>query len=302
MKVLALLLLVATAATVVGQVPAIDLAIGVDGNGRATPKWREMIAKHASPEKFREVEPLSKPFTPEELAWVRMIEGRVPRWKLEIPILAAPFRPINAPDAQIVLGNRGGDDAFTHDPHTIGFDVERLRALYGSGSSDSNALLMDRLFRHEYTHLLQKAWVVQHPLDTTTPLRSALADMWLEGMGNFYSLGDTWRQENGKDSSKANDALRVLEPRLLSRLAALACATADNAQGVMKGLSSGPFDHKWGAVPVALWLERESSNPEFLHNFVAGGADGIWEVASRNVAPGLKPQLEEIRVLEKTCH
>lgn len=87
--------------------------------------------------------------------------------------------------------NRGGEDAFTHDPHAIGFDVERLNALYGDAESDRNAVLIDHLFRHEYTHLLQKAWVRDHPLRTDTPLRSALADMWLEGLGNYYSLSDS---------------------------------------------------------------------------------------------------------------
>jgi hypothetical protein len=275
---------------------------GLDGNGRATQQWQEMIARRLPEAEFRKIESLTKPYTPAEAAWVRLVQLRRPQWETEISKLAVPFSPVAAPDARIVLGNRGGEDAFTHDPHTIGFDVERLNALYGDAESDSNAALIDRLFRHEYTHLLQKAWVRDHPLRTDTPLRAALADIWLEGMGNYYSLSEAWRFVQGKPSPKAAEALTVLEPRLMTRLAALACAAPENTQELSKNLSSGPFDHKWGALPVALWLEAESANADFLRGFIIAGEDGVWALASRNLTPALKSQLDEIRALEKTCN
>jgi hypothetical protein len=282
--------------------PRVQVLLGVDGNGRATQQWQEMIAKRLPEAKFREIESLTKPYTPAELAWVRLLQAHQPQWEREVPKLAVPFSPVAAPDARIVLGNRGGEDAFTHDPHTIGFDVERLNALYGDAESDKNVVLIDHLFRHEYTHLLQKAWVRDHPLDTDTPLEGALAEMWLEGMGNYYSLSDTWRLVDGKPSPKAAEALRLLEPRLMTRLAALACSTPENAHELSRNLSSGQFDRKWGALPVALWLESESaSNPEFLRDFIVAGENGVWALASRNVAPALKSQLEEIRAVQKAC-
>src|SRR5262249_31684921 len=152
--------------------------------------------------RFRDIESLAKPYTPSELAWVRLVQSRRPQWEAEVSKLAVPFSPVAAPDARIVLGNRGGGDAFTHDPHTLGFDVERLNALYGDAESDKNTVLIDHLFRHEYTHLLQKAWVRDHPLRTGTPLQAALAEIWLEGMGNYYSLSDSWRLVEGKPSPK----------------------------------------------------------------------------------------------------
>ncbi len=281
--------------------PSFQVLLGVDGNGRATRQWQEMIARRLPEAKFREIESLAKPYTAAELAWVRLVQSHRPQWRTEAPKLAVPFSPVAAPDARIVLGNRGGEDAFTHDPHTIGFDVERLNALYGDAESDSNAALIDHLFRHEYTHLLQKAWVLDHPLRTDTPLQAALADIWLEGMGNYYSLSDTWRFVEGRPSPKAAEALRVLEPRFMTRLAALACSTPENAHELSKNLSSGPFDRKWGALPVALWLEAESTNPGFLRGFIIAGEGGVWALASRNLTPALKPQLDEIRALEKTC-
>jgi hypothetical protein len=222
-----------------------------------------MIARRLPEAKFRDIEPLARPYTRAELAWVGLVQSRRSQWETEVSKLAVPFNPVGAPDARIVLGNRGGDDAFTHDPHTIGFDVERLNALYGDAGSDGSAALIDHLFRHEYKHLLQKAWVCDHPLRTDTPLQAALADIWLEGMGNYYSLSDTLRFVEGKPSPKAAKALRVLEPRFMTRLAALACSTSENAQELSKSLSSGPFDRKWGALPVALWLDAESTNATF---------------------------------------
>lgn len=284
-----------------GAAPRLQVLLGVDGHGRATQVWQEMIARRLPEAKFRDIESLAKPYTPAELAWVRLVQSRKSQWEAEVPKLAVPFTPIAAPDARIVLGNRGGEDAFAHDPHTIGFDVERLNTLYGDAESDRNAVLIDHLFRHEYTHLLQKAWVRDHPLRTDTPLQAALADIWLEGMGNYYSLSDTWRFVKGKPSSKAAEALRVLEPRFMTRLAALACSTSENAHELSKNLSSGPFDRKWGALPVALWLEAESTNPDFLRGFIIAGEDGVWDLASRNLTPALKSQLHEIRALEKTC-
>jgi hypothetical protein len=292
-------LLIATASASSAQ-DRLQIITGVDESGRATALWQEMIRKH-SPDRFPELEHLTKPFTATEAAWVRLIQSRRQQWETEIPNLASPFRPIASPDARIVVGNRGGDDAFTHDPHTIGFDLDRIHQLYGDADSTENTALIDRFFRHEYTHLLQKAWLREHPLPMETPLQSALADMWTEGMGNYYSLSASWRTIAGKPSAKSVETLQVLEPRFVTRLAAIACATPEHAGELSKGLSSGPFDLKWGALPVALWLERESANPEFMRVFVTSGTDGVWKLASRHLSPALRPQVDEIRSLEKTC-
>jgi len=270
----------------------------VDETGHATSLWQQMIAKRLPEERFRELEPLFKPYTAAESAWVHLIEAREPEWRKLVGDLAVPFHPLQAPDAQIVLGNRGGEDAFTHDPHTIGFDVERLNSLYGDAGKNSD--LIDRLFRHEYTHLLQKAWLQDHPLATDTPLHTALAEMWTEGMGNYYSLSDQWKPTGNAPSAKASEALTRLEPIWLARMAALACASPATADKVRKGLSSGSFDHKWGALPVALWLESEP-DPNAIRDFITGGEDAVWSLAERHLPSHLLPQLDQIRELEKAC-
>ncbi|HWR13183.1 MAG TPA: hypothetical protein VN577_00025 [Terriglobales bacterium] len=295
----ALVLTLSLSACAAGQL--LKVIPGTDGSGRATQQWREMMARRLPEGKFREIEPLVKPYNAQEQKWLELIESKAANWETEIPRLAAPFRPVAAPEAQIVVGNRGADDAFTHDPHTIGFDVERLNALYGNAQSPENVARIDRFFRHEYTHLLQKAWFAKHPSPLNTPLRLALTEMWTEGMGNFYSLSETWRSQNGRPAPKTVETLRVLEPRMLARLSAVSCASSEQAQRLTRDLSNGHFDEKWGALPVALWLERESTNPETLRNYVLAGPDGFWDLARRNLSPELKLILQEIRAVDDKC-
>jgi hypothetical protein len=186
--------------------------------------------------------------------------------------LAEPFAPTEPPTGVlIVLGNRGAEDAFTHDSVTIGFDLAALQANYGAAGLPENRDRMDRFFRHEFVHLLQKAWASDHPLPMATPLQSALAEIWADGMGNYQSLSERW----------------------LSR---------DSADRLVADLSWGRFDRKWGALPAALWLEAEPGPPtETLRGFVAAGPAGVWTLADRHLAPSLRPVLREARMADSLC-
>lgn len=248
--------------------------------------WREMVAKLGAPS--------SPPVA--NTAWPELIRSRVESWKDEIPALAEPYAPVVPPDAAIVIGNGGGQDAFTHDAHTIGFDVGRLQSEYGDADLAENRTRIDRFFRHEYTHLMQKAWLRNHPYDATTPLRAALLGIWTEGLGNAYSLSDKWR---GADSAAARKARAELEPRFVARLAALACASDEDAERLMADLSMGRFDQKWGALPVALWLDGDRGATRAL---IEAGPDGIWALAEQHLPEGSRPVLRETRALAAMCH
>jgi hypothetical protein len=246
---------------------------------------------------------IRKEWTAEELAWRDLIRERAKRWEPEIPALALLFDPVSAPArATIVLGNRGGEDAFTHDSVTIGFDLAALQANYGDAGQPVNQDRIDRFFRHEYTHLMQKAWLVTHLWAPSTPFDAALLDIWLEGLGNYYSLSERWKTVNGAPSESAARALAVLVPRLVERMSALACTTREEGEVLMADLSMGRFDRKWGALPVALWLERDQSeSPDALRRFVLAGPAGVWTLIERHVAQDQTARLRAAREKAVNC-
>lgn len=302
LRLLLIAVLLAPAAATAAPGSILDIVPGVDASGRATEQWQAMIRKRLPEESFLALEDLEKPFTANERAWADMIASRKAEWEAETLHLAAVFHPLAPPHARIVLGNRGGEDAFTHDPHTIGFDISRLHALYGDGASAGNRARMDRFFRHEYTHLLQKAWFEEHPLPLDSPFKYALAEIFAEGMGNYHSLSDGWRTQDGVPAKKTLETLRVLEPRFVTRLAAIACASPEQAKKLRADLSMGRFDRKWGALPAALWLELEPGEPDaILREFLLAGPEGIWALAERHLPPDLKPVLQEIRSANAIC-
>jgi len=276
---------------------------GTTDTGDATDQWLAMLRKRLSPAEYDSVARLHKHRTADEEAWAALIQSRIDSWELEIPALAAPFHPVSPPSrVLLVLGNRGGGDAFTHDPTTIGFDLAELSANYGMANQPQNTGLMDRLFRHEFTHLLQKAWLAGHPWLADSPLRAALLDIWLEGLGNYYSLSERWRSPNGQRADTAQRALAVLEPRFVARLSALACADSGKTDALLTGISSGPFDHKWGAVPAALWLEDEQeASPLALRSFIVASPAGVWDLADRHLPESLRLALKEARVADSLC-
>lgn len=286
-----------------GQDVVLQVVSGTTDAGGATARWLAMLQKRLSPTEYDSVARLRKPQTVDEEAWAALIQSRTAFWEREIPALTKPFEPVSPPGrVLVVLGNRGGGDAFTHDPTTIGFDLAELVANYGSAALPQNADLIDRLFRHEFTHLLQKAWLPAHPWNADSPLRAALLDIWQEGLGNYYSLSERWRNQNGQRPAAAQRALADLEPRFVARLSALACVEPDNAAALLAGISSGPFDHKWGAVPAALWLdEDQAASASSLRILVVAGPAGIWELADRHLSEPLRRALAEARIADSLC-
>ncbi|MEP6619782.1 MAG: hypothetical protein ABJE47_10715 [bacterium] len=285
--------------------PTITLRIvaGVTDDGHATGQWLAILKKRLTSERYDSIAPLRKPFTAEDSAWVTLIRSRRAAWEQRLPSLAESFTPIAPPgEVLIVLGNRGSEDAFTHDATTIGFDLSSLQANYGNALKPENADLMDRLVRHEFMHVMQKPWLAQHPWATDTPLRLALYEMWTEAQGNYQSLAARWLTRDGKRGEPAAAALLELEPRLVARMAALACANPSSAQPLLAGITSGPFAKKWGAVPAALWLEAES--PETtgaMRTFIAAGPQGVWALADRHLGEPLRAVMREAQKADSLC-
>ena len=283
--------------------PVLRVVWGVTEAGEATDQWLAMLRKRLSPEEYDSVAPQRKPLTTDEGAWADLILSRAMTWEREIPTLSELFRPIRpAGEVLIVIGNRGAEDAFTHDPTTIGYDLAALHANYGDARMPENRDRMDRFFRHEFVHLLQKAWLAVHPWVMDTPLRAAIAEIWGEGLGNYYSLSARWRSNDGRRSDAAASALAVLEPRFVARLAALACARPDAAAALTGDLSWGTFERKWGALTTALWLEGEPEAPaQALRHFVVAGPAGVWDLADRHLPGALRAVATEARMADSLC-
>jgi hypothetical protein len=279
-------------------VAQIEILDGFTRDGTPTDLWSSMVQEHMG------VAPPAAPkvITDAERGWAALIRSHRAGWETETVALAANFAPVQMPTAiRIVIGNQGAEDAFTHDATTIGFDLSKLHAIYGDASLAENGIRIDRFFRHEYTHLLQKAWLANHPYRRGRPVDAALLGIWTEGLGNYYSLSDRWRSANGQPSAAATEALARLTPRLVARMSALACVSAD-AQALLAGLSEGRFEEKWGALPAALWLDLEKSKShDALQRFVVAGPPGVWDFLDRNLSGDSRAVLREARLAASLC-
>jgi hypothetical protein len=288
------------------QRPAAEVRIAIhDGSrpdGTATDLWLTLLRRRLSPSQYDSVAVLRLARSPAERAWLDLIRIRSARWPNLTPALLTLFDSLVVDSVRIVVGDRGADDAFTHDSLTIGFDLSALQRVYGDAAGQENPDRLDRFFRHEFVHLLQKRWLRRHPYAPTSPLEAALFDAWAEGLGNYYSLSSSWGPTDHVPSPLVSRALHDLEPRLVGRMSALACADSLTAGPLLAGLSSGPFDQKWGALPVALWLLAEVQyDPAALHHFATAGPAGFWELATHHLTGALRDSLVALRDPGRGC-
>jgi len=299
-------LLSVVAAPLLAQVrPPVDLVVvtAVTPDGHATEDWLAILRTRLSPAQYDSIAPLQKTLAPDEAAWDSLIRARKPTWLSFTGPITSLYSPAEPPAVvRVILGNRGADDAFTADNHTIAFDLSRLVSVYGPASDPANGDRVDRFFRHEFSHILQKAWLAAHPWATTSPLNAALFDIWTEGLGNYYSLSNQWLDPQGQLTDRSRQTLAVLEPRFAANLRALACADSASAAPLLATLSSGPFDRKWGAVPTALWLGSEPApGDSALRRFIVAGPDGVWDLAARHIAPELADRLRDAQRSASQC-
>lgn len=293
----------AAAACRSGPPVRLEVVTGVGKDGRATGDWLALLRKRLPSEQADSFSALQVPLTPGTDAWRTLAGAHAPRWEAMIAPIAALYRPAVPPErVRIVLGNRGGDDAFTHDDRTIGFDLSALQAAYGDASLPENADRLDRFFRHEFSHLMQKAWLALHPWTDGTPQGAALLDIWTEGLGNYYSLSSRLVGEDGTLTETAVGTLETLGPRFAAHLGELACIDSAAARPILQSLSSGPFDRKWGALPAALWLAAEAGPADSaLRRFIVAGPAGVWDLAERHLPGALRPALYDARAAHARC-
>jgi hypothetical protein len=282
--------------------PRIVVIDGSDSSGRATAAWLTMLRDRLSPTEYDSVKSLHHTRSPAEAAWKGLIESRAGQWSRGTDVVRAAFDPLDLNSVIIVVGDRGAEDAFAHDSQTIGFDLAALQQAYGDAMNPGNAERLDRIFRHELSHVLQKIAAGSHPFIPRSSLDEAVRREWTEGLGNYFSLSADWLPAADGPSATARGALAELQPVFASRMASLACARGRTADSLMKGLSSGPFAKKWGALPVALWLAEESrARPAALREFTRAGPDAVWRLADRHLPPNLADSVRAARRRSDAC-
>lgn len=277
------------------QGPATELLVrfGQDADGRPTAEWLRAIAIFHDDQSLREISQTSRPLSDEEALWANLIEQRLPIWPEKIEHLLIPFRGISAPgEVTILLGNIGGSDAFIAENKNIALDLNRMQTVYGSANKIDNVDRVDRFFAHELTHLLHKEWRRKFQPTVATPLEQALWGCLTEGLGNYRSLSARWTDDQGNLSAHAKDVLSRLQPILVERLALLEKASPEEAEPLMEGLSMAPFEEKWGALPVALWLSQEARDSDYaLRQWVEAGPRGIIDLAAKYLPGDLAAKL-----------
>lgn len=271
----------------------VTVTLGVEGDGTATAAWRDALRVWHGDEALGLVLRDQHALTEEEAAWAALIQRRAPAWARMTDSLRLPFEGVVPPDTvHVVLGNVGGQDAFTFSDSTMGFDLQRLGALYEEATAAENGDRIDRFFAHEFTHLMHKAWRKARGLALASPLDRALWDCLVEGLGNYRSLSGRWVEPDGALTPHARDVLARLQPVFVARLAALEHASEAEAAGLMEGLSSGPFDQKWGALTVALWLAQEARGDDRrLRRWVEAGPRGVLTLARTYLPEDLRSGL-----------
>ena len=268
---------------------------GQDSDGRPTQEWLRAIGVFHDDQSLRQIAQTPTPFSYKELQWAKMIERRAAYWPGQIEALGDPFSGISVRRVVvIVLGNIGGNDAFIAEGKNIAFDLSDLLSLYGAAELVSSVERIDRFFAHEFTHLLHREWRRVHQPAIQSPLERALWVCLAEGLGNYRSLSARWTDPDGRLSQHAKDVLSRLQPILVERLSLLEEASDDEAGPLLKGLSMGPFEEKWGALSVALWLTQEAKGDDnALRKWVDAGPWGILDLASKYLPYDLAARLPE---------
>jgi hypothetical protein len=257
--------------------------------------WREAIADRISADELSIIGQTKRPLTSEEQKWIRLIEENAEEWSSRRVKLDRPFKPIKLPrEIYVLVGDQIGDDGFTYRDDTICIDVAAMHANYGDAGTVENRQRLIRLLDHEYTHLLHHAWIRKHPISMATPFDRALRDLIVEGVGNYRSLSSKWVDEKGRLTPLARETLAQLQPIFVERLSKLRYATESEEPGLTKNLSRGPFNKKWGALSMALWLAQDvKGSDRKLGKWIRRGPQGVMKLALIHLPEDLRSGLPQ---------
>ena len=248
--------------------------------------WKEAITNRKGTSVLDSLSKVLKPISIEEQAWIHLIESKAKKWNLYRDSLKVPFQNIRLKDTVFVLlGYQGGDDAFTYKDQTICLDVNTLNKSYGSAHKFVNDNRIDRIFSHEFTHLLHKQWAKKNNLELTTFKDEVLWECVTEGFGMYRSMSPKWFPSGDSLSLTSKTTFNRLYPIFAKNIIKVSTNPnlSENEQADLHAnLSRGSMKKKWGALPVAVWLAFEANgNDENLIEWVNMGPDAIVLLAEK---------------------
>lgn len=227
---------------------------------------------------------VSRPMDAAEEAWLQLMQSKASYWNTLRDSLDVPFEGINLNDTIYVLaGYMGEDDGFTYQDQTVCFDLTAFQQNYDSATLPENDSRIDRIFSHEYTHLLHKSWATTNSLTLKNFKDSILWECLYEGVGMYRSLAKKWMLQNDTLPRITQEALEKLYPVFVDRLIqvhALQNPSASEKAALNKNLSRGNTDKKWGAFPMAVWLMQEAKGDDkYLVPWINGGPESVITLA-----------------------
>ena len=229
-------------------------------------EWKAALRSRMSDVSLDSMGSIKRKLTTEEAEWRALIISKATAWNGYRDSLAVPFQNIYLPDTvYVMLGFLGVDDGFTFERQTVCLDLTALSNTYGKASLEENTSRINRIFAHEYTHLLHKEWARKTGYSANTFLDEILWECLYEGIGMYRSLNPRWLPSNDSLPAITRAALDELYPIFTERLITVKQSNQlsdDQKKRLQANLSRGNVNKKWGALPVAIWLLLEAKGDE----------------------------------------
>ena len=268
-------------------------------NNQITKDWRNALTRRKSVAYLDSLEQVVKPLSISENAWLNLIKSKENSWNQMKDSLKIPFGDIYINDTTYVyLGYQGNDDGFTYKYQTVCFDLTALNRAYGSAKDSVNDNRIDRIFTHEYTHVLHKEWARQKKLVLKTFQDSILWECMYEGIGMYRSMSVKWRPIGDSLSPTASKNFENLYPTFVERLTTIETSkelSFNDKKRLHKNLSRGSMKQKWGALPMGVWLALEAKgNPENLKTWIDKGPNAVIPLALKHLSGEHKIKFEKV--------
>ena len=293
----------------------ISVTVAIDRHGRPTPQWIDLIRDRIDANELAGVRINPRALSGGDSQWIAAIRTAAPAWIKNIGQLDAPFGADRPPAVlAVVVGNGGGDDAFSTAPNLIAFDLAALDNAYGAVDPAALPRLVGRLLSREYTRLRLNAYLDGNGWTpewaARDPLLAALRNLYVQGLATLRGIeGDPrWLAADSRLTPEAKSVLATLQPVMVERLKGLSAKPSPQvANAWLHDMSQGPLDRRWGALPIALWLATDTGydagrvaawiegKPDGLLQLAAGQADRKYQRALTDLQSAATDRIAEYR-------